>query len=103
MLPAVRQGVGGDAQQPRGKRNAAPLKTPQVHQGLAKDLGSDVLGLIAIANPPRNEGVDAMEVALVKLREPARILLRRFDKEPLVGKIASYAQVSPWRPNLLCY
>src|SRR5215469_7410023 len=60
-----------------------------------KDLSRHFLSRVAVANPASDEGVDAMEVPLVKLGKAARVLLRRFDQQPLVRQIANHAQVVP--------
>lgn len=80
VLPAVSSCVGRDAEQPRCEGNAAPLVPWQVAQGLVEDLGSDVLGFLPGADPPRHERVHAVEVLVVQLGEAAGVLLRRFDQ-----------------------
>ena len=49
-LRAIDDRVGGDAQQPGGKRRAAPLESAEVGQRLVKHLRRDVFRRIAIAD-----------------------------------------------------
>src|SRR5581483_8108859 len=86
-LPSISQRVGGDPQQPSRKRNAAPLKTPDVAKRLVKNLGRHVLGFIAAAHAPRNKRVHAMEIAFIKLGEAAGITLRGFNQTPLMVQV----------------
>jgi hypothetical protein len=94
-LPPVGQGVGRDPQQPSRERRSAPLKAPQAAQSFMEDLSGHVLSFIAIAYPPRHERVYAMEVLFVELGKTAWVLLRRFNQQPLIGKIANNAQLEP--------
>ena len=48
-----------------------------------KNVGGNILRLIAIAHPPHDIGIDPLEVSLIQIREPAPIPLRRLDKRPL--------------------
>lgn len=50
-----------------------------------KDLGGHVLRRGAIPNPPRDEGVHAIEVELVELAEPRGIRLRGLDERPFLA------------------
>ena len=50
-----------------------------------KNLGGQILGFPAATGAARDEGVDALEVPLVQLAEPARILLGGLDQEALVA------------------
>jgi hypothetical protein len=102
--PAVSQCVGGDTQQPRGKRRATPLEASKVAQGFVKDLGGHILRFITVADPPRHKSVDATEVSFIKLRKLAGVLLCRFYQEPFTGKIANCAQrVPPGEPVSFVY
>jgi hypothetical protein len=86
-LPSISQSVSGNPQQPRRKRNAAPLEATNVAKRLVKDLCRYVLRFIAAAHSPRNKGVHAMEITFIKLSEPAGIALRGFNQTPLVIQI----------------
>src|SRR5258707_1801983 len=67
-----------------------------------KDLGRDVFGFRAVVDPPRHKGVDTIEVALVQLRETARIVLGRFNQEPLIRQIGNSVQsCAPGEPTSL--
>ena len=83
-LPPVSQRVGGDPQQPRGKGHASPLEAAKVPERLVKNVGRHVLRFFAVFHPPRHKRIDAVEVALIELGEPAGIALRRLDQQPFV-------------------
>src|SRR5690348_10990140 len=83
-LPLAGNGIGGHAIEPGGKGHASPLKTVQISQGAVKNVGSDVLGLGAVAHAADHERVHALEVALVELSEAAGVALCRFDELALV-------------------
>src|ERR1700722_1065607 len=85
LAPAVGNRVGSDTHQPRAEGRAAPFEMFQVGQGVMKYLGGDVLGRVAIIQPPRDVGVDPVEMQLVKVAEARRVLLRRFDQPPFGG------------------
>src|SRR5580765_8774976 len=84
-LESVREGMGGDAKEPRGKGRPQKLQGRQGGQGLVKHFGRYVFSGGAITHPAGHIAVDALEVLLVQLAEPRRVLLRRFDLEALVG------------------
>jgi len=86
-LPPVGQRVGGNPQQPCGKRNAAPLEASDVPQRLVKDLGGHVLRRVSVIYAPRDEGIDAVKITFIELGKATRIMLGRLDQEPLVGYI----------------
>src|ERR1700733_11372182 len=50
-----------------------------------EDVGSEVLGGGAVANPAGDVGVHAIKVQLVEFAEAGGILLRSLDQETLVG------------------
>ncbi len=74
----VGNGPRGDPQQPGDKRNAAPFEFADSGQGFAENLGRQILGLVPVADAANDVGIDAMEVAFVKLVEARRIALRGF-------------------------
>src|SRR5580700_6208640 len=74
-LPAVRNQIRGNAEQPRGERNPSPFKALQVGQRMMKHLGSYIFGLCAIVHPPHHVGVDSFEISLVKLAKARRVSL----------------------------
>lgn len=49
-----------------------------------KNLRCQVLSFLAVLYPVRYVGVDALEIILIQLGKVSRILLCRFDQEPLV-------------------
>jgi hypothetical protein len=49
-----------------------------------KHVSRHVLRFFAVFHAPRHKRIDAIEVALIELGEPARIALRRLDQQPLV-------------------
>jgi len=103
-LPSVGQCIGRDPQEPRRERYASPLKSPKVSERLMKDLGRDVLGFGAVVDSPRHKGIDTVEVALVQLRETARIVLGRFNQEPLIGQIGNSVQsYAPGEPTSFAF
>src|SRR5580658_4499480 len=83
-LPAVRNQIRGNPEQPRRKRNPPPFKPLQVSQRMMKHFRSEVFGFRAISHPPHHVRVHPLEIILVKLRKARRILLRRLDQKPLV-------------------
>lgn len=91
-LPAIVDGVGGDAHQPCREGNASPFEAAEIRQRLVKDLSSQLFGLIAVVHTARDEGVHAIEVLLVQFRKARRVLLRCFDQKPLVGKVFDCTQ-----------
>ena len=83
-LPAVRDQIRCNPEQPRRKRNPTPLKPFQVGQRMMKYLGGHILGFRSISHPPHHVRIHPLEIVLIKLRKAGRILLRRFDQKPLV-------------------
>src|ERR1039457_4897816 len=83
-LPAIRNQVRGNAKQPCGERNSAPLKSFEVGQCLVKYLGCQVFGFDPVSHPPHNVGVHALKVDFVELGKAGGVLLRSFDQKPLV-------------------
>ena len=79
VLRSIGYLVGCDPEQPRHKRHAAPFESRQILQCEMKNLGGKILRLVAIAHPPRNVGIDALEVSLVEISKPATVPLRRLD------------------------
>jgi len=49
-----------------------------------KHIGGEVLRFLPIADPTRDERVDAVEIRFVQLGETAAIFLSRLDQQPLV-------------------
>jgi hypothetical protein len=94
-MPAVRQRVGGDPQQPCCERRTTPLKPSQVPQSFMKDFRGHVFSFIAVVDPPHDKRVHAMKVLFIKLCETAWVLLGRLYQEPLMGEIANDAQRVP--------
>src|SRR5262245_9727469 len=83
-LRAIVQRVGGNPDQPRAERRAAPLVAWQLRQRLVKHLRRDVFRGVAVAHPADHECVHTMEMALVEIAELRRVALRRFDQEALI-------------------
>ena len=67
-LPAVRNQIRGNPEQPRRKRNPPPLKPLQVGQRMMKYLRGQVLGFSAVPHPPHNVGIHALEIDSRKAR-----------------------------------
>jgi hypothetical protein len=84
-FPTIREGVGRDAIEPRGKRNAAPLESPEMGERLMEYLGGQVLRLVAVSHASRDECIHPLEVVFIELGEAAGISLRRFNEKPLGG------------------
>src|SRR5580698_10967227 len=82
-LPAIRNQIGGNPEQPRRKRNPPPLKPTQVGQRMMKYLGGQILGFRAIPHPTYHVRIHPLEIVLVKLRKARRVPLRRLDQKPL--------------------
>jgi hypothetical protein len=71
---------------------------------VVKDLGGYVLGLAAATGATGDEGVDAIEVPLVQIAEPARVRLRGFDQEPLVvPSQGNLCRRCAWRHRFIPY
>src|SRR5262245_48291399 len=83
-LPAVGDGVARDPHEPGREGQAAPLEAAEIGERLMEHLGGEVLGFAAAAGAAGHERVDAIEVLLVQLGEPARIGLRGLDQQALV-------------------
>src|SRR5260370_14557413 len=71
--------------QSRDERASPPLDAAEVGERVMKNLGGQILGFPAATGAARDEGVDALEVPLVQLAEPAWILLGGLDQEALVA------------------
>ena len=78
-LEVVGNGICGDAQQPRGEGYPPPLEARKIGEGLVEDVGGQILRVVAVAYAARDERVDDVEVAFVKLGKPAGVLLRGLD------------------------
>src|SRR5216684_1243634 len=83
-LRLVNDGIGGDAQKPRCKRDPAPFVARQIGERFVEHLGSKILRRGAIANPAGKEGVDTLEIQIVERVEFCRITLRCLDEHTLV-------------------
>ena len=77
--PTIMDCVGGDSQQPGFEGESAPFELMKLGECVVEDFGSDVFGFGAIANTRGDEGVNAVKMVFVELREVARVTLRRFD------------------------
>ena len=64
-LPSFREQLGGNSQQPRHKRDSAPLKLTYARQRLMKSLCGQVFCLLTVANPPGNVGINPIKVIFV--------------------------------------
>ena len=91
-LPAPRDQMRRDPQQPPYKRPSLPFKIRQTGQCLMKHLGGNILGLIASRHPPRHKRINAVEVRFIQLREAARIPPCGLDQALLVCRVLSYLQ-----------
>ena len=78
-IEMVRERVGGDAKEPRRKRDAAPFEPTEIPERLLKHLRSNVLRGMAIAGVAPDIGVDTVEIEFIDFGEAAWILLSRFD------------------------
>jgi len=79
-VPTVRNRVGRDAKKPGCERNAAPLVAAKVRERRMEHFGGYVLRRIAASHAARDIGIDALEIAFVKLGEKAGIPLRSLDE-----------------------
>jgi hypothetical protein len=82
-LPPLGDKVGGDAEQPRDKRRALPLKSVEAGHGLMEDFGSEVFGFLARRDTASDKGVNAIEVSLVKRGEVNWVSLRGLNQVAL--------------------
>ena len=80
----ISNGVCGYAKKPRRERCAAPLEFANVQKSLMKDLRRELFRGRAFAHSPRDVGIRSLEVKFIQLGKTARVLLCRFDQEPLV-------------------
>jgi len=80
---AIDYRIRSDPEEPGGERHTTPFKTRETCQRLVKDFGGYVLGIMAVADPPRDVCVNSGEVILVKLGKPGRVFLSCLDGEPL--------------------
>ena len=80
---AIGNFVGGNPEEPSRKRHPTPFKPRQTFQREMKHVGGDILRFVAIAHPPHDVGINALEVSLIQVGEPAPVALRRLDKRPL--------------------
>ena len=80
----VGQDARGDSHQPRGKRHAPPLELSDPGKSFAEDIGRQILGLVTVADPPDDVGVDAIKVLLVQVGKAGRVALGGLDLGPFV-------------------
>ena len=92
-MPAVDDSIGGHAEQPGEEGNAAPLEAREVGERLMKHVRGQIFRLFAVADTARDEGVDTIEVELIKLGEAARIALGGLDELPVAGRILASLQL----------
>src|SRR5271170_783462 len=81
---AIDDRVDRDPQKPCSEGNASPLETLQVGQRLMKHVGGEVFGGIAVANPPRDEGINPLKMNFVEIGKASRVLLGSFHQQTLV-------------------
>src|SRR5579859_2743883 len=86
-LPAVAQEVAGDSQKPGDKGKAAPLEPADAGKRLVENLGGQILGFVAAADAPHQEGIDAIEVVLIQLGKAGGVSLRRLDQDPFIANL----------------
>src|SRR6266404_6091469 len=84
LFPAIGEQIGRDAQQPRGKRCAAPLVFGQTGERALENFGRNVFRLGALAHPACHVAVYLGEAAFVERAKLARIGLRGGDECALV-------------------
>ena len=82
--PAIRQPIACNPQKPRCERDASPLEARQIPQRFVKDLRSQILGILATWDAPRDKCVHPIEIVLVEFGELRRVALRRFDQKLFV-------------------
>ena len=71
-LAAIGNRIGRDAKQPGRERRAAPFEAREILERAMENIGGEILRLIAIVNPPRDERIHAFEIVFVKLGEAGR-------------------------------
>src|SRR5580704_3465968 len=91
-LAAIGNRIRRDAKQPGRKGGAAPFEVRKIFQRAMENVAGKVLGLIAIAHPPRDEGIHAFKVLLVEPREAGGIALRGLDETALGCVLAAALQ-----------
>ena len=91
----VGNGAGRDAQEPRDKRNAAPFELANPGQGFAEDIGSQILGLVAVADAPGDAGVDGVEVLLLQVGKAGGVALGGLDLQLVVMLLAHCCKEHP--------
>src|SRR5262249_20116321 len=83
-----------DSHQPPDKGNASPLEFLNAGQGLAKNVGGQILRLMPVANAPDDVSIDAIEVLLVQIGKASGVPLGSLDQKSLVMALAHVSLLS---------
>src|SRR6266851_9022017 len=75
-FPLIRERVRRDTEKPGPKRSARPRITFQVRQRLVKNLGSQILRLVAVAQSPSDTRINGRKVNFIQVPKFRRVFLR---------------------------